>query len=430
MTPLNPVNDAEDAKMPAMDLTTVTTTKTIVRIHKILLAKKSYYSLAVNPVTMVKTVLSAMKKADTTLSIEPKPGSSLGTILDPTLLPTDEKTFGEYCEVYEETVVRGGRRLVVAVAVNLSRRLHEIKGDYASGLMNFLQEKKLYVNASVLGYFQQAHIGHLYGLPRVIWRPAETVRIREIMAQTTTIEEAKTILESQGVHDVPLDEDGNPTAVPELLMEVDTPGDGSGPTRVVTTAMRLKTQAKFAKLAIHQLTKASSDPELQKLFDGADYIPPGMSTVVKDFRSFILGHNHFLEAHTVMRVNGLTIDALNFEFQRTNDGPKDLRLHQILRDAGVNCIEETARTDSYGSWMSILPKNKVDEIRKLIDNKLPKLYSQHVPDDPKFHIPGVSCPYRAYATYLNHGGGGSGSSVASGISGISNVSEGFRTIAA
>jgi hypothetical protein len=414
--------------MKEVDLESVTTRKVIVRIHQNLQAKKSDYSLAVNPVTITKKVLSAMKKADRFLSIEPKPGSAHTTILDPAKLPTDEKTFGDFCEVYDERRVRGPRRLVIAVALNLTRRLHEIKGDYAAGLMPFLQENKVYINESLLGYEKQTHIGHFFGLPPAIWRPAQVQRTRIIMAKTMTKAQVVTFLQAEGVNQLPKDDDGNETTVPKLVLEVDTPGAGRGDSRVETTALRIKVTAKYARLALHQLTLATANESLCQEFGGADYLPPGMHEAITDYRSFILGHNQFLEEHTLMRVNGLTIDALNMQFNRTDDGPADLPLHQIFTDAGVSRIEETSRTDKDGSWLFILPKTKVPTIRSLLDHKIPKLYQNHVPNDPQYRIPGIPYPFRAKATLL-HGGGDTGS-IASGISGISNVSEGFTSIAA
>jgi hypothetical protein len=398
----------------------------MIRIHKNLKAKRSDYSLAVNPVTIAKTVLTAMKQADRTLSIESKPESKLATIIDPALIPTDETTFGEYFTVYDEKVVRGARRLVITVALNLTRRLDELKGDFASGLMTFLQENRTYINSTVLGYDKQAHIGHFFGLPRVTWRPQQEHLTTTIMAKTMTKDEVITFLQKEGIDKLPLDANGEESTVPRIVLEVDTPGEGIGDTRVVTTAIRIKVTHKYARLAMHQLTLATADETLNKEFDGADYLPPGMNEAIQDYRSFILGHNQMLDEHTVMRVNGLTVDALNKTFKRTDDGPEDLSLFEIFMEAGVKRIEETARTDSEGSWMFVLPKTKVPAVRRLVDFQIPKLYNQHIPQELKYRIPGIACPYRAHATYLNGGGGGS---IASSVSGISNVSEGFMSMA-
>ena len=412
--------------MKAVELESAVTQKSIVRISQNLKAKKSDYSLAVNPVTIAKSVLMAMKKADPSLTIAAKPESALGTIVDPSSIPTDEKTFGEYFSIYEEKVVRGARRLVLTVALNLSRRLDEIKGDYASGIMTYLQENRTYINTSVLGYDKQSHIGHFFGLTRATWRPAQEILTQNIMAKTMTKDQVVEFLAADGITDLPTDEDGNESTVPQIVLEVDTPGEGQGQTRVMTTALRVKVRAKYARLAMQQLTLATNDPELKKEFNGADYLPPGMNEAIKDYRSFILGHNQFLNEHTVMRVHGLTIDALNKLFKRTDDGPADLPLFQIFLDAGVRRIEETNKTDSHGSWLFVLPKTKVAAVRKLIDFKIPQLYNQFVPNEPQYRIENMACPYRAHATYLNGGGGGS---VASGMSGISNVSEGFQNMA-
>jgi len=338
-----------------------------------------------NPSSNMRQLLMEMLKYDSTIMVISKHDKEQIQLATDVVLTT-EAEFNKYFAVTNNMCPTGKQpRIIIGCHLMSEWIIRDIKFDttHTTTLLDWHKKHKIFIKSDSLGITKTATIGYLSklhphltnhqnlkpileeALSNIVINPALAIKLDPMLKSMQ--EEAIT----NGNMFIP--------PIPQFEVYLMQLSYGRNMNRVETDIISIKCSAAKAHLLREFFTQLSNPMELETQI--GVFVPTGAVHMIglEAYKKLLCDHNAFLQSVTTVPIGDFQHEMLEipFSYDNTTDIDSTMLSDMILKQPWCISVEHTKIKNKV---LLVTTKGQLVVAHKWVNNTLPTLYNQHIPD--------------------------------------------------
>lgn len=344
-----------------------------------------------NVIGNLKALFHTLKLYDKELIVVPNQSDGQ-PFADEASFPKNETEIKRYFPVIDEKTNTANKSIVYSATLRTKETIGNIKFSNPT-LLSWLKNNSVYIKADRFNKRPTASTGHILQL-----HPDATNRdnLKE-MIDSAIRDVAMTLNEKQQLNpDIQITENNmEDDYYPEFDILPGNVGYGFGQERITTRALEITT-TKADGLLLKELISRSN---LKEYIPDAIFLPRGFLQMASPeaYKKLLSDHNAKLQQIEIIPIFGLLPNAVELSYNiKEPDGTiNECNIEQEIESSDyITSLEPTVRSGDLGKYLLVTTKKDAAAARAFIDDMLPKIFDEHIPDNSNYRLDGYHHPRR------------------------------------